>query len=106
MGDPKSPDTNMGPLISKEHLEKVKSFIYSAQSEGATILCGEGVDPLELPAEKKGVYNWFTIIDAKVLLHSSFLGFFRCVEYNVEFKILFCNIFHYTFSSNQLKQWH
>lgn len=40
VGDPFSADTFMGALISKDHLEKVKSFVALAKKDGAEILCG------------------------------------------------------------------
>ncbi|KAL5014024.1 hypothetical protein ScPMuIL_008294 [Solemya velum] len=54
VGDPKQQDTFMGPLISKAHLEKVRGYVDIARSEGATVLCG--IEPLELPEEKKNGY--------------------------------------------------
>ncbi|MBK8954744.1 MAG: aldehyde dehydrogenase [Saprospiraceae bacterium] len=38
--DPLDPQTKMGSLISKEHLEKVDSYVKLARSEGGTILYG------------------------------------------------------------------
>ena len=40
IGDPKDPDTHMGALISKTHLEKVIRFIESGKSSGARLLTG------------------------------------------------------------------
>ena len=40
VGHPSDPDTQMGALISKAHLEKVRSFIESGQATGATLLMG------------------------------------------------------------------
>lgn len=40
LGDPSDPDTQMGALISKAHLEKVMRFIDSGKSSGATLLTG------------------------------------------------------------------
>ncbi|XP_052780177.1 2-aminomuconic semialdehyde dehydrogenase-like [Mya arenaria] len=54
VGDPKSPDTFTGALISKEHLAKVKGYVTIARQEGATILCGE--EPLNLPERNKTGY--------------------------------------------------
>lgn len=44
LGDPSDPDTQMGALISKTHLEKVTRFINSGKSSGATLLTG-GIQP-------------------------------------------------------------
>lgn len=35
-----SPDTEMGPLVSGSHLEKVLQYIETGQKEGATLACG------------------------------------------------------------------
>jgi aminomuconate-semialdehyde/2-hydroxymuconate-6-semialdehyde dehydrogenase len=40
IGDPSSPDTEVGALISEGHLEKVLSYIELAQMEGGQIVCG------------------------------------------------------------------
>jgi betaine-aldehyde dehydrogenase len=40
LGDPADPDTQMGALISKAHMEKVTRFIDSGKSSGATLLTG------------------------------------------------------------------
>ena len=40
LGDPSDPDTQMGALISKAHLEKVTRFIDSGKASGATLLTG------------------------------------------------------------------
>lgn len=40
IGDPLNPDTQVGALISEKHMHKVLGYIESAQSEGATLLCG------------------------------------------------------------------
>ncbi len=40
IGNPFNPDTNIGALVSKPHLEKVESYITLAQEEGGKILCG------------------------------------------------------------------
>lgn len=40
IGDPMHPDTQVGALISKKHMEKVLGYIESAKQVGATLLCG------------------------------------------------------------------
>jgi betaine-aldehyde dehydrogenase len=40
LGDPTDPDTQMGALISRSHLEKIVRFIDSGKSSGATLLTG------------------------------------------------------------------
>lgn len=45
-GDPWSAHTTLGPLISKQHREKVLSYYAAARDEGAELLCGGGVPSL------------------------------------------------------------
>lgn len=40
VGDPRDKSTEMGPLVSKEHIEKVMSYIDLAQDEGAKLMTG------------------------------------------------------------------
>jgi aminomuconate-semialdehyde/2-hydroxymuconate-6-semialdehyde dehydrogenase len=40
VGDPLHPDTFMGALVSRAHMDKVLSYIDIAKEEGGTILCG------------------------------------------------------------------
>lgn len=40
VGDPLDEKTIVGPMISKSHLEKVRSYIELGPKEGATMLCG------------------------------------------------------------------
>lgn len=40
VGDPNDPTTNVGALISQQHMEKVLSFIQLAKESGGNILCG------------------------------------------------------------------
>ncbi len=40
LGEPADPDTQMGALISKAHMEKITRFINSGKSSGATLLTG------------------------------------------------------------------
>lgn len=55
VGDPNDPKTNVGALVSKEHREKVESYIALASQEGGTILAG-GNRPHNLPEELQGGY--------------------------------------------------
>ena len=61
IGDPSSEDTNIGALVSKEHLEKVKSYIDIARQEGGTILSGG--DRVTVDNFEKGYYLQPTIIE-------------------------------------------
>lgn len=46
-GDPRRPETEIGPLRSPEQRERVQELVEAAVADGATLLCG---GPLELPA--------------------------------------------------------
>ncbi len=51
IGDPMDPETHMGALISKEHLEKVLSYIEAGKAAGARLLIGGGP-----PSDPSGGY--------------------------------------------------
>ena len=55
IGNPKSKETNQGALVSKDHLEKVKSYISLAKEEGGTILCGGK----QVDLSDEGLNGWF-----------------------------------------------
>ncbi len=40
IGDPVDPAVAMGPLISREHLDRVEGFVKRAEAEGATVMAG------------------------------------------------------------------
>jgi betaine-aldehyde dehydrogenase len=42
IGDPMDPETHVGALISREHMEKVLGYIELGKREGAKLLCGGG----------------------------------------------------------------
>ena len=48
-GHPLDKNSNYGPLISREHREKVLSYYRKAVEEGATVVTGGGIP--EMPAE-------------------------------------------------------
>lgn len=48
-GDPYADGTNFGPLISKDHRDKVLSYYARARNEGATIITGGGIPQLPAP---------------------------------------------------------
>ncbi len=41
-GDPRLPDTDLGPLITREHFERVDGFVQRAKEEGAKAVLGGG----------------------------------------------------------------
>lgn len=56
IGDPLDHDTVVGPMISKDHLAKVRRYIELGSQEGATLACG-GLELPELPvALRQGNY--------------------------------------------------
>jgi len=65
VGDPLDEATLIGPMISQDHLAKVRSYIVAGTNEGATLLCGGLERPsyaAELPAAvRSGNYVWPTV---------------------------------------------
>lgn len=55
VGDPLLPDTDMGAINSRQHFEKVLSYIALAKQEGGSILCGGN------PVQMNGrcAHGWF-----------------------------------------------
>jgi len=42
VGDPRDPQTHIGPLVSRRQRERVEGYIASGSREGATLVCGGG----------------------------------------------------------------
>jgi aminomuconate-semialdehyde/2-hydroxymuconate-6-semialdehyde dehydrogenase len=61
VGDPSNAETNIGALVSKQHLEKVKSYIDTANEYGGTILFGG--DKVKVDGFENGYYLQPTIIE-------------------------------------------
>ncbi len=61
VGAPLDPETNLGALVSKSHLEKVKSYIDIAEEEGGTILYGGNY--VTVNGYEKGYYLQPTVIE-------------------------------------------
>ncbi len=57
VGDPSAPDTNVGPLVSQAHFDKVLGCIATARAEGARVLCGGN------RLEREGWFVEPTVID-------------------------------------------
>lgn len=84
VGDPRDGETWMGPLVSKEHEQKVRSYLKTAQDEGLKFCCGETVQALALPAAcQKGYFVQPTVIvnapDSSVLMQDEIFGPVVCV---------------------------
>jgi betaine-aldehyde dehydrogenase/5-carboxymethyl-2-hydroxymuconic-semialdehyde dehydrogenase len=45
LGDPRDPETQVGPLITHQHLRRVAGFVERAVNDGARLLCGGRVSP-------------------------------------------------------------
>jgi 5-carboxymethyl-2-hydroxymuconic-semialdehyde dehydrogenase len=61
IGDPQDEATVIGPMISAQHLEKVRRYIDLGPREGATLLCG-GLDSPQVPARvRSGNYVAATV---------------------------------------------
>ena len=45
LGDPREPDTDIGPLITREHLARVEGFVERAIADGARLVIGGRVSP-------------------------------------------------------------
>ncbi|AUC85110.1 2-hydroxymuconic semialdehyde dehydrogenase [Polaribacter sp. ALD11] len=61
VGNPSEATTNIGALVSKEHLEKVKSYIDIAEEEGGKVLFGG--NKVEVAGSENGYYLQPTIIE-------------------------------------------
>ncbi|QKH37982.1 aldehyde dehydrogenase family protein [Achromobacter pestifer] len=62
LGDPRSPDTEMGPLTSAQHRDKVLSYVGVAAEQGARLLAGGKAPGGELA---RGYYVAPTIVEAR-----------------------------------------
>ncbi|XP_005105733.1 2-aminomuconic semialdehyde dehydrogenase [Aplysia californica] len=84
VGDPKDINTFCGALISQQHREKVVGYIEGARKAGATIKCGHGITPLELPPRcQNGYFVRPTVItdvdDAAPCMKEEIFGPVTCI---------------------------
>eukprot|EP00795_Rhopilema_esculentum_P010578 gene10578-19313_t len=63
VGDPLKPSSQMGALISEEHLQKVLGYVDVAKKEGARILCGGERMRLDDPELQNGFYMSPCVMD-------------------------------------------
>jgi aminomuconate-semialdehyde/2-hydroxymuconate-6-semialdehyde dehydrogenase len=54
VGDPKDPETKIGAVVSKSHMQKILSYINLAKEEGGTIICGG--EQVDLPGDNSNGY--------------------------------------------------
>ncbi len=61
VGHPSEADTNIGALVSKPHLEKVKDYIQIAKTDNGTVLCGG--NEVSVTGFENGYYLEPTVIE-------------------------------------------
>jgi 5-carboxymethyl-2-hydroxymuconic-semialdehyde dehydrogenase len=65
VGNPLDETTTIGPMISPQHLAKVRHYIELGQQEGASLLCGGATQPGYAPplpqAMQRGNFVWPTV---------------------------------------------
>ncbi len=61
IGDPKRPDTEIGPLVDRAHVSKVDGYVRLAVDEGGTLLCG-GCRPDDASLPAQGAYYSPTVL--------------------------------------------
>ncbi|MEN1968778.1 aldehyde dehydrogenase family protein [Lentibacillus sp. N15] len=69
IGDPRLETTEMGPIINKSHLEKVKSYLSVGVREGATLIGGEEIEGLGYyiqPAIFVDVHQEMTVVQEEI----------------------------------------
>lgn len=62
VGNPADPESRLGAVVSKPHMEKVLSYVALAQEEGGTVLCGGHQVQVESPFSE-GYYIAPTVIE-------------------------------------------
>ncbi|MBX9609373.1 MAG: aldehyde dehydrogenase family protein [Gammaproteobacteria bacterium] len=80
LGDPLAPDTEMGPLTSRLHQQRVLAYIETAKREGNRILTGGGVP--ESPELSAGCFLRPTVVEARpgdTVFREEVFGPFVCV---------------------------
>jgi len=78
VGDPLKSKTKLGPVVSKEHYEKVMSYIKLSVKNGHKIVYGETVDNKAADCDQNGYYILPTIItnlDDQSALMKGFFNF-------------------------------
>jgi aminomuconate-semialdehyde dehydrogenase len=83
IGDPLKANTKLGPVVSKEHYDKIMSYIKRAKELGHKILCGETIDDKPEDLDPNGYFILPTIItdltDSSPLMCEEIFGPVVCV---------------------------
>jgi betaine-aldehyde dehydrogenase len=61
IGDPLDPESEIGPLISRNQLERARSFVSEAKSQGASVRCGD--DSPSVPGLSNGHFMNPVVLD-------------------------------------------
>ena len=77
LGRPEDPTTNLGPLVSQEHRQKVLSYYQKALDQGATLVTGGGVP--DMPGElREGAWVeptiWTGLSDDAIVVNEEIFG--------------------------------
>ncbi|CAF0847665.1 unnamed protein product [Adineta ricciae] len=82
VGDPFDENTKMGPVVSKEHKEKIEKYLELARQNGHEIVSGGEMDP-NVKSTKKGYYIMPTVIlnvdDRSKLMTEEIFGPVVCI---------------------------
>ena len=83
LGDPLNPNTKMGPVVSHQHYQKIKSYIDIAVKNDLHIVCGETIDEKSADIDTNGYFILPTIItnvsDSSQLMQEEIFGPVVCV---------------------------
>ncbi|WP_366523613.1 2-hydroxymuconic semialdehyde dehydrogenase, partial [Acidocella sp.] len=77
LGRPEDPATNLGPLVSESHRQKVLSYYAKALEEGATVVTGGGIP--DMPADLSGGFwveptIWTGVADGAAIVTEEIFG--------------------------------
>lgn len=91
VGDPRDLSTDMGSLISREHVERVHGFVERARAGGARVLCGG--QPANVPGLEGGAFYQPTILadvatDAECVQQEIFGPIMVALPFDTEAEVL------------------
>lgn len=108
VGDPLDPATDVGAIVSRQHFDKIMSYITLAGEEGGTILCGGGVSEPPVSAGGQSLGGYFiepTVIeglphDCRTNLEEIFGPVVTIMPFDTEEEVLsFANAVRYGLSA-------